>query len=146
MLNVTVFIYSKYFSPKQLQLAVPDAFMNIKLASYFVVVVLSAILCYILVTILRIRCAKLIMALWCHMASEILISNGSGNGLLPKCAKSLPELMFKDLNMMYLTLWDQRHEGATGISQCMRRVAPHALTFPSCPWVPLISQCMVHHA
>ena len=41
----------------------------------------------------------------------------------------------KDLSMMYRALWDRRHEGATRISQCTRRVAPSALTYPSSPWV-----------
>ena len=36
---------------------------------------------------------------------------------------------------MYRALWDRRHEGATRISQCTRRVAPSALTYPSGPWV-----------
>ena len=44
----------------------------------------------------------------------------------------------KDLSMMYRALWDRRHEGATRISQCTRRVAPSALTNPSGPWVPPI--------
>ena len=55
-------------------------------------------------------------------------------------------ILFKDLSMMYRALWDQRHEGATRISQCTRRVAPSALTYPSGPWVPPISQCTIHHA
>ena len=54
--------------------------------------------------------------------------------------------MVKDLSMMYRALWDRRHEGATRISQCTRRVAPSALTYPSGPWVPPISQCTIHHA
>ena len=54
--------------------------------------------------------------------------------------------MIKDLSMMYRALWDRRHEGATRISQCTRRVAPSALTYPSGPWVPPISQCTIHHA
>ena len=41
--------------------------------------------------------------------------------------------MIKDLSMMYRALWDRRHEGATRISQCTRRVAPSALTYPSGP-------------
>ena len=53
---------------------------------------------------------------------------------------------FKDLSMMYHALWDPRHEGAMRISQCTRRVAPSALTYPSGPWVPPISQCTIHHA
>ena len=52
----------------------------------------------------------------------------------------------KDLSMMYRALWDRRHEGATRISQCTRRVAPSALTYPSGPWVPPISQCTINHA
>ena len=36
--------------------------------------------------------------------------------------------------MIYRALWDRRHEGATRISQCTRRVAPSALTYPSGPW------------
>ena len=59
--------------------------------------------------------------------------------------KSSPWLI-KDLSMMYRALWDRRHEGATRISQCTRRVAPSALTYPSGPWVPPISQCTIHHA
>ena len=55
-------------------------------------------------------------------------------------------LVFKDLSMMYRALWDRRHEGATRISQCTRRVAPSALTYPSGPFVPPISQCTIHHA
>ena len=39
--------------------------------------------------------------------------------------------MLKDLSMMYRALWDRRHEGATRISQCTRRVAPSALTYVS---------------
>ena len=31
--------------------------------------------------------------------------------------------ILKDLSMMYRALWDRRHEGATRISQCTRRVA-----------------------
>ena len=54
--------------------------------------------------------------------------------------------LIKDLSMMYRALWDRRHEGATRISQCTRRVAPSALTYPSGPWVPRISQCTIHHA
>ena len=50
------------------------------------------------------------------------------------------------LSMMYRALWDRRHEGALRISQCTRRVAPSALTYPSGPWVPPISQCTIHHA
>ena len=42
-------------------------------------------------------------------------------------------MLFKDLSMMYRALWDRRHEGATRISQCTRRVAPSALTYPSGP-------------
>ena len=38
-----------------------------------------------------------------------------------------------DLSMMYRALLDRRHEGATRISQCTRRVAPSALTYPSGP-------------
>ena len=52
----------------------------------------------------------------------------------------------KDLSMMYRALWDRRHEGATRVSQCTRRVAPSALTYPRGPWVPPISQCTIHHA
>ena len=55
-------------------------------------------------------------------------------------------VLFRDLSMMYRALWDRRHEGATRISQCTRRVAPSALTNPSGPWVPPISQCTIHHA
>ena len=51
--------------------------------------------------------------------------------------------ILKDLSMMYSALWDRRHEGATTISQCTRRVAPSALTYPSGPWVPPISQCTI---
>ena len=40
-------------------------------------------------------------------------------------------LLLKDLSMIYRALWDRRHEGATRISQCTRRVAPSALTYPS---------------
>ena len=53
--------------------------------------------------------------------------------------------MLKDLSMMYCALWDWRHEGATRISQCTRRLAPRALMYPSGPWVPPISQCTIHH-
>ena len=60
---------------------------------------------------------------------------------IPDCS-----MLFKDLSMMYRALWDRRHEGATRISQCTRRVAPSALTYPSGPWVPPISQCTIHHA
>ena len=55
-------------------------------------------------------------------------------------------VLIKDLSMMYRALWDRRHEGATRISQCTRRVGPSALTYPSGPWVPPISQCTIHHA
>ena len=41
--------------------------------------------------------------------------------------------VFKDLSMMYRALWDRRHEGATRISQCTKRLAPSALTYPSGP-------------
>ena len=52
---------------------------------------------------------------------------------------------------MYRALWDRRHEGATRISQCTRRVAPSALTYPSGPseWdrrhegATRVSQCRV---
>ena len=60
---------------------------------------------------------------------------------IPQCTCSI-----KDLSMMYRALWDRRHEGATRISQCTRRVAPSPLTNPSGPWVPPISQCTIHHA
>ena len=46
-------------------------------------------------------------------------------------------LLLKGLNMVYPALWDRRHGEATGISPC---------TFPRGPWVPLISQCKLHHA
>ena len=55
-------------------------------------------------------------------------------------------VQINDLSMMYRALCDRRHEGATRISQCTRRVvAPRALTYPSGPWVPPISQCTIHH-
>ena len=38
------------------------------------------------------------------------------------------------------------HKGARRISQCTRHIVPSALTYPSSPWVPPISQCTVHHA
>ena len=37
--------------------------------------------------------SKLIVAYWCHMAPEILVNIGSGNGLLPDGTKPLPEPM-----------------------------------------------------
>ena len=41
----------------------------------------------------------------------------------------LPFVVFKDLSMMYCALWNRSHEGATRISQCMRR---YALRVPEC--------------
>ena len=41
---------------------------------------------------------------------------------------------------MYRALWDRRHEGATRISQCTRRVAPSALTYPSGPWLKSLNK------
>ena len=36
---------------------------------------------------------QLIVAYWRHMATEILVNIGSGNGLLPDSTKPLPEPM-----------------------------------------------------
>ena len=46
----------------------------------------------------------------------------------------------KDLSMMYRALWDRRHEGATRISQCTRRVAPSALTY-----IRVAPECLRSH-
>ena len=73
------------------------------------------------------------------------IVGASPVGAAPTTSQRLTSL-FKDLSMMYRALWDRRHEGATRISQCTRRVAPSALTYSSGPWVPPISQCTIHHA
>ena len=54
-------------------------------------------------------------------------------------------LIIKDLSMMYRTLCDGKHKGATGISQCTRPVAPSALTYPIGPWVRLIKQFRLRH-
>ena len=43
-------------------------------------------------------------------------------------SKPLSIHLFKDSSMMYPLLWDRRHNGAIRISQCMRFVAPSALT------------------
>ena len=36
---------------------------------------------------------ELIVAWWCHMATEVWVNIGSGNGLLPDSTKPLPEPM-----------------------------------------------------
>ena len=77
------------------------------------------------------------------LVQDCRISSALALKMQQSCAKSS---VIKDLSMMYRALWDQRHEGATRISQCTRRVAPSALTYPSGPWVPPISQCTIHHA
>ena len=74
------------------------------------------------------------------MTIKLIISNMISLWIMFSCD------VLKDLSMMYRALWDRRHEGATRISQCTRRVAPSALTYPSGPWVPPISQCTIHHA
>ena len=40
--------------------------------------------------------------------------------------------LIKDLSMMYRALWDRRHEGATRISQCTRRVLTYIRVAPEC--------------
>ena len=46
----------------------------------------------------------------------------------------------KDLSMMYRALWDRRHEGATRISQCTRRVvAPECLRSHNARYIMLKS-------
>ena len=46
--------------------------------------------------------------LWCHIAIEILVNMGSGNGLLPAGAKPLPEPLLTNHQqglVSYLSLW-----------------------------------------
>ena len=83
---------------------------------------------------------------WHVLVIPHLIPDTMSPGIYMYWRYPISHLILKDLSMMYRALWDRRHEGATRISQCTRRVAPSALTYSSGPWVPPISQCTIHHA